>query len=296
MAYSKLYYPPTSNGLQKTLGAALDDGTTSAMTLSNVTGIQNKPGVVVINRIDSNSVEKSAALREYISYTAVSGSTLTTLTRGLGGCTDQDHAVGSVVEFIPDITFGQALIDAFLVEHGESDATHSASVIAKLAGAQTFTGAKTFTTGLLKAVDVTSGTGVSTLPTSSDTLVGKATTDVFTNKTMIATTNVVEEISTIADSATPTPTGGSLRNLFTVTALAQAATFAAPSGTPANGNKLIIRILDNATARALSWNAIYAVIGTTLPTTTVLSKYTYVGCVYNSASSKWDVLAVNTQA
>ncbi len=296
MAYSKLYYPPTSNGLQKTLGAALDDGTTSAMTLSNVTGIQNKPGVVVINRIDSNSVEKSAALREYISYTAVSGSTLTTLTRGLGGSTDQDHAVGSVVEFIPDITFGQALIDAFLVEHGESDATHSASVIAKLAGAQTFTGAKTFTTGLLKAVDVTSGTGVSTLPTSSDTLVGKATTDVFTNKTMIATTNVVEEISTIADSATPTPTGGSLRNLFTVTALAQAATFAAPSGTPANGNKLIIRILDNATARALSWNAIYAVIGTTLPTTTVLSKYTYVGCVYNSASSKWDVLAVNTQA
>src|SRR3990167_6164387 len=114
MAYSELYYPPTSNGLQKTLGSALDSGAVASMTLSNVTGIQNKPGVVVIDRIDSNSAEKSAALREYVSYTAVSGSTLTGLTRGLGGSTDQDHAVGSVVEFIPDITWGQALIDAFL--------------------------------------------------------------------------------------------------------------------------------------------------------------------------------------
>ena len=114
----------------------------------------------------------------------------------------------------------------------------------------------------------------------------------LTTKTLIATSNVVEEITTIADSATPTPTGGSLRNFFTITALAQAATFAAPSGTPANGNKLTIRIKDNATARALSWNAIYrAGTDVALPTTTVLSKTLYLGFIYNGADTKWDLLA-----
>lgn len=114
----------------------------------------------------------------------------------------------------------------------------------------------------------------------------------LTTKTLIATSNVVEEITTIADSATPTPTGGSLRNFFTITALAQAATFAAPSGTPANGNKLTIRIKDNATARALSWNAIYrAGTDVALPTTTVLSKTLYLGFIYNGVDTKWDLLA-----
>lgn len=117
----------------------------------------------------------------------------------------------------------------------------------------------------------------------------KAGTETLTNKRITA------RVATVTDAATITPTADDC-DMYTVTALAQAATIAAPSGTPTNGQKLIIRLLDNGTARALTWNAIYAVIGTTLPTTTVLSKYTYVGCVYNSASSKWDVLAVTTQA
>ncbi len=105
-----------------------------------------------------------------------------------------------------------------------------------------------------------------------------------------------EEATTITSSATPTPTGGSARNLFTVTALAEAAAFAAPSGTPASGNKLIIRIKDNATARALTWNAIYRAIGFTMPSTTVISKTLYVGGVYNAADSKWDMLANSQEA
>lgn len=122
-----------------------------------------------------------------------------------------------------------------------------------------------------------------------------SSTSTFTNKTMIATTNVVEEITTTASSATPTPTGGSLRNFFTVTALAANATFAAPSGTPVDGNYLTIRIKDNGTSRTLSWNAIYRVIGTTLPTATTISKTIYVGCRYNSADTKWDVIAVASE-
>lgn len=144
-------------------------------------------------------------------------------------------------------------------------------------------------------VPAAAGTPTLTLPTTTDTLIGKATTDTLTNKTLIATSNVVEEITTTASSATPTPTGGSLRNFFTITALAAGATFAAPSGTPANGNYLTIRILDNGTARSLAWNSIYRDGYTgyaTLPTTTILGKTMYVGFRYNSADSKWDLVSV----
>ena len=60
MAYTQLYYPPTANGLQKSLNAQLDEGATTSMTLNNVTSVQSKPGVVLINRIDTNGAEKSA--------------------------------------------------------------------------------------------------------------------------------------------------------------------------------------------------------------------------------------------
>lgn len=164
-----------------------------------------------------------------------------------------------------------------------SDTTTLATNSITLAGGEviTFTATNAFT------LTTTGSTNV-TFPTTG-TLATLAGTETLTNK------RVTERVGTVADAATITPTGDS-SDMYTVTALAQAATIAAPSGTPTNGQKLIIRLLDNGTARALTWNAIYAVIGVTLPTTTVLSKYTYVGCVYNSASSKWDVLAVMTQA
>jgi hypothetical protein len=99
-------------------------------------------------------------------------------------------------------------------------------------------------------------------------------------------------VVTTASSATPTPNG----ELFTVTALAAGATFAAPAGTPVNGQRLLIRIKDNGTARTLAWNAIYRAVGVPLPTTTVIGKTIYVGIIYNSADSKWDVIATAQEA
>jgi len=109
-------------------------------------------------------------------------------------------------------------------------------------------------------------------------------------------TDLIGGITTIASSATPAPTGDKLLNTLNITALAEAATFAAPSGTPRNGNRLIVRIKDNGTARSLSWNAIYRALEFALPTTTVLGKVLYLGFVYNSQDSKWDLLAINQQS
>jgi hypothetical protein len=83
---------------------------------------------------------------------------------------------------------------------------------------------------------------------------------------------------------------------YAYTALAAGLTINAPTGTPVNGNKLIFRLLDNGTARALTWNATFTAIGVTLPTTTVANKTTYVGCIYNAHNTRWDVIAVTTQA
>lgn len=74
--------------------------------------------------------------------------------------------------------------------------------------------------------------------------------------------------------------------------------FAVPSGTPTNGQKLNIRLYA-ASTQTVSWTTTstgYRIIGTTLPLSVATGKTVYVGCVWNSTDSFWDVVAVATQA
>ena len=73
-------------------------------------------------------------------------------------------------------------------------------------------------------------------------------------------------------------------------------TIALPTGSPKEGQKLIIRIKDDGTGRSITYNAIFRAIGITLPTTTIASKVLYLGCMFNSAETKWDVIAVKQEA
>lgn len=152
-----LYYPPTRNALQKTLDAQLDMGTTASTTLNNTTGVQNKPGVFIVGRIDSNGTVQPTSDWEWISYTGTSGSTLTGLTRGLGGSSDQDHAVGAIVEFVPDIVWAQSVITALalLVDESDISAVNTTNVVTP-AGTQTLTN-KTLTSPAMTTPSVTSG-------------------------------------------------------------------------------------------------------------------------------------------
>jgi hypothetical protein len=73
------------------------------------------------------------------------------------------------------------------------------------------------------------------------------------------------------------------------------------NGSPANGQKMLFRIRDSGILCNLAWTTTgtnrFRAIGTTLPTsTTSTSKLTYVGCVYNSTDSTWDVIAVGLEA
>jgi len=83
---------------------------------------------------------------------------------------------------------------------------------------------------------------------------------------------------------------------FEVTAQAGALKFNNPSGTPVGGQKLIIRIKDNGTARALTYDTQFRAMGNALPSTTVVNKTLYMGFIWNNTDSKWDLVAVAQEA
>jgi hypothetical protein len=101
-------------------------------------------------------------------------------------------------------------------------------------------------------------------------------------------------VQTVTSSATVTPTN--LNDLVIITAQATGLTLANPTGTFTEGQALMIRIKDNGTARTIAFDTNYRAIGVTLPTTTVISKTMYLGIIYNSTDSKWDIVGLNQQA
>jgi hypothetical protein len=68
--------------------------------------------------------------------------------------------------------------------------------------------------------------------------------------------------------------------------------------TPNDGQRLLIRIRDNAIARNLTWTQTanqFRFIGISPPTITSVSKLIYIGCVYNAADGYWDLISSLTQ-
>ena len=131
------------------------------------------------------------------------------------------------------------------------------------------------------------GTGATTLAGAS--IATYSGTETLTNK------RIDPRVTSAASASSLTP-DISASDVYAYTALAAGLTINAPTGTPVDGDKLMFRLLDNGTSRALTWNATYTVIGVTLPTATTISKTTYVGCIYNANNTRWDVIAVTTQA
>lgn len=85
---------------------------------------------------------------------------------------------------------------------------------------------------------------------------------------------------------------------FEITAQAAALNIANHStSTPTGGEKMIIAITSDATPRALTYGDKYvAKGGVALPSTTVASKTTTLGFIWNAGLAKWNLLAVGQEA
>lgn len=101
-------------------------------------------------------------------------------------------------------------------------------------------------------------------------------------------------IQAVTSASTVTPTFSD--DAVKVTALAAACQLLNPTGTAIPFHGWVIRIKDNGTARALTYDTQYRAIGVTLPATTVLGKTLYLGCIWNAEDSKVDVVAVAQEA
>ena len=109
-------------------------------------------------------------------------------------------------------------------------------------------------------------------------------------------TNAGGTVQSVTSAATVTPVA--TNKFVKITAQAVALTLAAPTGTIADGQDLMIRIKDSGSAQTITWTSGaggYRAIGVTLPTTTTAGKTTYVGLIYNSDDSRWDLICVTTE-
>jgi hypothetical protein len=147
------------------------------------------------------------------------------------------------------------------------------------------TGATSLTSGYL-----VKGNGTSALSPS-------VILDDGTNITI--TSKIIPNVQSVVSASTITPNANTDTQV-SVTALAVPATIASPSGTPSEGQSLVIRIEDDGTARVLTWttgsSGSYRAVGITLPTTTVATKVLYVGFKYNSTDLRWDAIALAQEA
>lgn len=121
----------------------------------------------------------------------------------------------------------------------------------------------------------------------SGTVLGTSDAQTLTNK------RITKRVTAISSNATWSPSADN-DDVYEITAQAAAVTtISNPSGTPTDGQTLIIRAKCDASNRALSWSGSQWRAGTdiALPTTLTANKTMYLQFMYNSADTKWDLIS-----
>ena len=249
-----LYNVPTINNIQYTLGSGYSTGGNTLTLNQSVAGILQAPGVVVVDRIDTNG-NVTPSRRTYYGFTGVSSATLTGVSVVDG--TDQAHSIGAVVEAVVDVStigsYYSALSNVVVPATGVLDTTK----VVDLTTSQTLTN-KTLTSPTL------------TSPTSTGTDSG---TETLSNKTLNKPTinGSVPALTTDTDGATIT-FDMSASNLHTVT-LSGNRTLAVSNVSV--GQVFIIDLKQDATgSRLVTWFAGIAWAGGAAPTLTTTAAKT----------------------
>lgn len=121
---------------------------------------------------------------------------------------------------------------------------------------------------------------------SNDTSITCSSSYIYFDKPLNAVT-----VPKVTTASTGTLTINVSTTDFAVRTALDATTTIETTGTPQNGQKLIVRLKDNGTSRSLSWNAVFVSGGPALPTVTTAGKWMHFGFLYNTTNSKWMLVA-----
>lgn len=252
------HFPKPQNGFTTTLSSSITAGAT-IVPLSSVAGYTN--GDVAAFVVDPTDANKKQTFTGTID-TANTRLTGVVWTAG----TNVDHTAGAtVVDYVTATHLGM-VSKGILVSLNQDGTVKTGAV-----GAD----------------------AIATNAVTTDKIINGAVTTDKINANAVTLAKVENKVTTTTSTATLTPT----TQVQVVTAQAVALTVAAPSiANATNGTSLLFRIKDNGSSQTISWNAIYRAVGVVLPTATTISKYSYVGAVYNATDTKWDVVAVVKEA
>lgn len=244
-------------------------GTSNQVNVSNGDGVSGNPTLSLPQSIATSSTPQFAGIE-------VGNASDTTLSRSAAG----KLAVEGID--IPTVSSTDTLTNKTLTSPTlNSPSVNTAIYLPPLI--QIYGSSSGYTQLSVNAV----ASGVMTLPAATDTLVGRATTDTLTNK------RITKRVGTTTSSGTPTINTDNV-DVYIITAQAAAITSFTTnlSGTPTDGQSLIISITDNGTARAITWGSSFESSTVSLPTTTVTSARLDVGFIWNAATSKWRCIGV----
>jgi hypothetical protein len=134
------------------------------------------------------------------------------------------------------------------------------------------------------------GSNVQTLTTRLTITVDAVTADV----PIVANAGVTKRVATAGDDATAV-INVATTDVYELTDIANATLFST-TGTPLDGQTILIRFKDAGVAKALTWDAIFVPIGITLPAITTAGKWTYVAGAYNLAALAFHMMGTQTEA
>lgn len=302
-------------------GTSFNIATSKNFQIAGVTILSDSAGTTTLSNVDAIDATTEATIEAAIdtlaNLTSIQGRTVTLADAGADAILGWDDSANAyenltqaeVLAVIGDSTSTakgvvELATDAETVTGTDTArATTPANITAKMAAPGAI-GATTPSTGKFTTVETT---GNLELGNASDTTLSRAGAgdlavegvSVLTTSNTKTVTNkrITQRVTTITSSATPTVNTDDC-DAVTITALAAAITSMTTnlSGTPTDFQRLVYRIKDNGTARAITWGSSFAARGVALPTTTVISKYLTVGFMYNSTTSTWDCVASAQEA